>query len=111
MGGYETYLSAAIIKKHVPLIVVTDKDKADFTITSSVSQRAPTRPRLSSTIPTVKITAVLILAIQLPEVLEVPMQAYRSLTTDLHKSLLLMLLVRVETPINSRARLRRVPNT
>jgi hypothetical protein len=42
--GYETYLTAAIVKKHVPLVVVTDKSKADYTITSNVSQRAPTSP-------------------------------------------------------------------
>jgi hypothetical protein len=36
MDGYETYLSAAIVKKHAPLIVVTDKTKADFVITSTV---------------------------------------------------------------------------
>jgi hypothetical protein len=44
MDGYETYLTAAIVKKQVPLIVVTDKSKADYTVTSSVSQRAPTSP-------------------------------------------------------------------
>jgi hypothetical protein len=30
MGGYETYLAAAFTKKHVPLIVVADKDKAEY---------------------------------------------------------------------------------
>jgi hypothetical protein len=44
MDGYETYLSAAILKKHVPLVVVTDKEKAEYTITSSVSQLAPNTP-------------------------------------------------------------------
>ena len=44
MDGYETYLAAAIAKKKVPLVVVADKSKADYTITSSVSQRAPTAP-------------------------------------------------------------------
>jgi hypothetical protein len=44
MGGYETYLAAALTKKHVPLIVVADKDKADYIIRSTVSQRAPTAP-------------------------------------------------------------------
>jgi hypothetical protein len=44
MDGYETYLTAAIVKKQVPLVVVADKSKADYTITSSVSQRAPTSP-------------------------------------------------------------------
>jgi hypothetical protein len=32
MDGFETYLSAAILKKKVPLIVTDDKDKADFII-------------------------------------------------------------------------------
>jgi len=44
MDGYETYLAAAIAKKQVPLIVVADKDKADYIIRSTVSQRAPTAP-------------------------------------------------------------------
>jgi len=44
MEGYETYLVAAFLKKNVPLVVVTQKDKADYTITSSVSQRAPGTP-------------------------------------------------------------------
>ena len=46
MGGYETYLAAAFAKKHVPLVIVADKSKADYFITSSVSQKAlPTRCR------------------------------------------------------------------
>jgi hypothetical protein len=32
-GGFDTYLSAALIKKEVPLTVVTMKEKADFEIT------------------------------------------------------------------------------
>lgn len=36
MGGYETYLAAAFTKKHVPLTVVADKDKAAYIITSTV---------------------------------------------------------------------------
>jgi len=44
MDGYETYLSAAIAKKQVPLIVVADKDKADYIIRSTVSQRTPVAP-------------------------------------------------------------------
>ena len=44
MDGYETYLAAAIAKKKVPLVVVADQSKAEYTITSSVSQRAPTAP-------------------------------------------------------------------
>ena len=45
MDGYETYLAAAIVKKHVPLAVVLDRDKADYIITSSVSQQVPTQPK------------------------------------------------------------------
>ncbi len=37
MGGYETYLAAAIAKKHVPLIVVADRHKATYIITSTVA--------------------------------------------------------------------------
>jgi len=44
MGGYETYLAAALLKKHVPLVVVMDKDKADYIITSNVSHNAPSTP-------------------------------------------------------------------
>ena len=44
MGGYETYLAAAIVKKHVPLVVVADRDKADYVITSSVSHQVPSQP-------------------------------------------------------------------
>lgn len=32
-GGFETYLVAGIVKKKVPLVVVTDTTKADFEIT------------------------------------------------------------------------------
>jgi hypothetical protein len=44
MGGYETYLAAAIAKKNVPLIVVADKDKAEYIIRSNVSQQVPAQP-------------------------------------------------------------------
>lgn len=44
MGGYETYLAAAIVKKNVPLIVLTDKAKADFIISSTVSRKDPAQP-------------------------------------------------------------------
>jgi hypothetical protein len=47
MDGYETYLSAAIVKKHAPLIVVTDKTKADFVITSTVSHKDQSQPVVS----------------------------------------------------------------
>jgi hypothetical protein len=41
MGGYETYLAAAMVKKHVPLVVVTDKDKADYIIHSTIDHVQP----------------------------------------------------------------------
>jgi hypothetical protein len=44
MGGYETYLAAALMKKHVPLVVVTDKDKAEFVITSTISHKDAAQP-------------------------------------------------------------------
>jgi hypothetical protein len=44
MGGYETYLAAAIAKKQVPLIVVADKDRADYIIRSTVTQTTPSQP-------------------------------------------------------------------
>jgi len=44
MSGYETYLAAAFLKKHVPLVVVTEKDKAEYIVRSTVSEYAPTAP-------------------------------------------------------------------
>ena len=41
MGGYETYLAAAFLKRSVPLVVVTDRNKADFVIISTVSHERP----------------------------------------------------------------------
>jgi hypothetical protein len=35
MDGFETYLTAAILKKKVPLIVTDDKAKADYVITGT----------------------------------------------------------------------------
>jgi hypothetical protein len=37
-GGFETYLTAAFIEVGVPLVVVTDKKKADYIIKSNVQQ-------------------------------------------------------------------------
>jgi hypothetical protein len=37
MGGYETYLAAAILKRHVPVVVVIDKDKAAFILQGKVT--------------------------------------------------------------------------
>ena len=39
MDGYEAYLAAAFTKKHVPLIVVADRDKAEYVITSTVAHK------------------------------------------------------------------------
>ena len=44
MDGYETYLAAAIVKKHVPLVVVADKDKADYIVRSTVNHTTPNQP-------------------------------------------------------------------
>lgn len=35
-GGFESYLSAAIVKKHVPAVVTEDKQNAAFVLTSAV---------------------------------------------------------------------------
>ena len=37
--GFETYFAAAIRKKKVPLIMVTDRDQADFVITGSADKK------------------------------------------------------------------------
>lgn len=39
MSGFETYLDAAFMKKHVPLVVVTDKHKAEYIIKSTVAHK------------------------------------------------------------------------
>ena len=44
MDGYETYLAAAFAKKHVPLVVVMDKSKAEYVITSTVEHTVPNQP-------------------------------------------------------------------
>lgn len=44
MGGYEIYLASAFMKKRVPLIVVTDKDKAEYIITGTAKHIKPTGP-------------------------------------------------------------------
>jgi hypothetical protein len=40
MDGYEAYLAAAFQKKQVPVIVVTDRVKAEYIITSSLVHRS-----------------------------------------------------------------------
>lgn len=39
MHGYESYLAAAFIKEHVPLVMVTSKKKADYIITGKFVHR------------------------------------------------------------------------
>jgi len=39
MDGYEIYLATAFTKKHVPLIVVANRDKAEYVITSTAAHR------------------------------------------------------------------------
>jgi hypothetical protein len=47
MDGFETYLKAALEKKGVALVVVEDRDKADFEITgASDSQKASTAKKI-----------------------------------------------------------------
>ena len=35
MGGFENYVTAGIIKKNVPVVVVADRDKAEYEIRGS----------------------------------------------------------------------------
>ena len=35
MGGFENYVTAGIVKKSVPVVVVSDRDKADYEIRGS----------------------------------------------------------------------------
>jgi hypothetical protein len=47
MDGFETFLKAALQKKEVPVVIVEDKDKADFEITgASNSQKASTAKKI-----------------------------------------------------------------
>lgn len=39
MDGFETYLAAAFEKKKVPLVMVSDKDKADYIITGNAEHK------------------------------------------------------------------------
>ncbi len=41
MDGFETYLAAAIRKKEVPLLMVTDREDADFEITGTHEKNKP----------------------------------------------------------------------
>ena len=44
MDGFETYLAASLVKKHVPVVVVTDKGNAEFFVRSTVNHSAPSQP-------------------------------------------------------------------
>jgi len=47
MDGFETFLKAALEEKKVPVVVVEDKDKADFEITgASNSEKASTAKKI-----------------------------------------------------------------
>lgn len=46
MGGYETYLAAAFVKRHIPLAIVVDKDKAEYILRSTVTQSVPSTPQV-----------------------------------------------------------------
>lgn len=37
--GFESYISAAIVKKHVPAVVTQEKDEAQFVLTSAVDAK------------------------------------------------------------------------
>ncbi|HZS09510.1 MAG TPA: hypothetical protein VFD58_32065 [Blastocatellia bacterium] len=39
MGGFESYMAAALQQKNVPLVVVADKDKADFVIKGMAEEK------------------------------------------------------------------------
>ena len=38
-GGFESYLSAAIVKKHVPAVVTQDRETASFVLTGTVNAK------------------------------------------------------------------------
>lgn len=44
MEGYETYLAAAMVKRQVPLVIVTQEDKAEYIIKSAVVHNEPSSP-------------------------------------------------------------------
>jgi hypothetical protein len=52
MDGYETYLAAALAKKHVSLIVVADKDRAEYIITRTVAAKDAAERRAIGETPT-----------------------------------------------------------
>jgi len=47
MGGYETYIKAALQKKKLPLVIVGQRDQADFEISGAAeSQKASTAKKV-----------------------------------------------------------------
>ncbi len=38
-GGFESYISAAVTRKHVPAVITHNKDEAQFVLTSSVNAK------------------------------------------------------------------------
>lgn len=44
MNGYENYLAAAFAKKHVPLAIVSDRNRARYLITSTIAERPSDTP-------------------------------------------------------------------
>lgn len=46
MGGYETYLAAALMKEKVPVVIVTQKEQASYIVTGSVVHNQPGTPEV-----------------------------------------------------------------
>jgi hypothetical protein len=44
MGGYETYLAASLMKEKVPVVIVTQKDHADYILTGGAVHSKPNHP-------------------------------------------------------------------
>ena len=42
--GYETYLTAALMKEHIPFTFVTQKDQADYVISANIVHHEPSVP-------------------------------------------------------------------
>ncbi len=62
MNGFEDYLTAALHAKQVPLVVVTDKDKADFVISGSSSSDSRDQHRQRATIKVVNKNGTVVFA-------------------------------------------------
>lgn len=44
MGGYETNLAAALMKEKVPVVIVTQEEKADYIVSGGVVHNGPSHP-------------------------------------------------------------------